>query len=681
MKCKYNLKALLLRPLGSVDENYPRRFALRVAIVYVILGASWILFSDKILEAYFPELITLLSMIKGWVYVVATGIVLFFIMLFPLKKINSISQTLSNNYHELSATYEELHASEEELEAQLQNLAQSEERYRLVSEATNDAIWDERYGVRYFSERWYKITGYSKEEIAAMDDWMDLIHHDDIGRVRERLEWCKKNRNPHYSCEYRLKCKNGEYIWILSRALLIFDDKGEIIRSAGSHTDITNIKRYQEQLRHLAFHDFLTGLPNRISFYNILSDFLTGNPEKKMALLFIDIDNFKYINDTLGHMTGDELVAGIGKRFTELMSSDRSVYRISGDEFVILLHQYESIEEVYSFADKVVHCFTAPFILSGSRLYVSASIGISLFPEHGNDADKLLKCADMAMYKAKTTSRGKYVLYSQDMDRQLSERLTIENQLRSALDKNEFELYYQPQIDISTGKVRVMEALLRWRNDLLGFVPPLRFIEIAEETHLIAPIGNWVLENSCRFLKELHSMGYTDLRVSVNVSVIQLMQQDFTERIMDILAQTGLSPSCLELEVTESVFIDSFEDIRTKIEYLMSQGITIALDDFGKGYSSLNYLTQMPISVLKIDKSFIDNVDITNADKSLTSMMIVIGRKLGLTVVAEGVETEKQLGFLKMFKCDRVQGYYFSKPLPRNDLIEFLRSRQQQYLQ
>lgn len=683
MKKKDNLNELLLRPVESVDENYPLKAALRVSIVYVIIGALWILFSDKVLESYFSDtsLITLFSMIKGWVYVLATGVLIFFLILRPLKKVYSISKTLVSNYEELTATYEELHASEQELQTQVEKLAQSEERYRLVSEATNDAIWDEKNGIRYFSERWYNITGYTKEEIAALGDWMLLIHPEDIDIVRDKLQWHRKTRNPHYSCEYRIKHKNGEYRWILSRAIFIFSDEGEIIRAAGSHTDITNLKMYQEQLRRLAFQDFLTGLPNRISFYSFLNDTVSGQPNKKLAVLFIDIDNIKYINDTLGHTAGDELIQHVGKRFMEMMDSSKSVYRIGSDEFVILMHHYESIEEIRSFANEIVNSFTVPFSLSGSQLFISATIGISLYPEHGTDADKLLQCADLAKYKAKTTARGKYIFYSDEMDMLISERLTIVNQLRSALDKNEFEVHYQPQIDIATGKVCALEALLRWKNDFLGYVPPLKFIEIAEETHLIAPIGYWVLEKSCRFLKDLHSLGYTDIRISVNVSVIQLIQKDFTDRIMDILSQTGLSPECLELEVTESVFIDSFKDVRKKIEYLMSQGISIALDDFGKGYSSLNYLTQIPISTLKIDKSFIDTIESQSPENILTSMMIIIGRKLGFNVVAEGVETENQLNYLKRYRCHRVQGYYFCKPLPQNDIPEFLRRTQHNHIQ
>jgi len=671
---KENLNDRFVYLATSLEDFCPRRTALRISSVYVIIGVLWILLSDKILDWLLSNqrLITMISMLKGWVYVLVTGTLLFLLILSSLNKVLSINRTLLKNYEELAAVYEELAASEQELQKQIEMLAESEERYRLISEASNDGIWNEMNGERYFSERWYEITGYSRQDLKEMKDWMYLIHPEDIDMVKQKLLWHKQNRDPNYRCEYRLKHKNGDYRWILSRARLIFDDHGEIVRSAGSHTDITDLKKHQDQLKQLAFKDFLTTLPNRVSFYQTVKRHLTDWPDRKMALMFIDMDNFKYINDTIGHLLGDELIIRVGKRLMALMDSSRSVYRIGGDEFVVFINQYESTEEIETFAEELVKCFRTPFELSNCTLNITASIGIALYPLHGNDADTLLKSADMAMYKAKSTVRGGYVFYNQDMDQRVNERMMIENELRCALDRNEFELYYQPQLDINTGKICAFEALLRWKNDKLGFVSPLKFISIAEETHLINPIGDWVLQNSCRFLKELHNRGYSGISISVNVSIIQLMQQDFADKLMEILAQTGIHPEYLELEVTESVIIESYEVIKNKLEDLMSKGIKVALDDFGKGYSSLSYLTQIPITTLKIDKSFVDTIGNRRFDRSLTSMIIMIGRRLGLSLVAEGVETEEQLEYLKKHKCHKVQGYYFSKPLPHKEVLELL---------
>lgn len=553
---KENLSERFIHLAASIEDFRPRRTALRISSVYVIIGVLWILLSDKILDWLLSDqrLITMISMLKGWFYVLITGALLFLLILKSFNKIRSINQTLLKNYEELAAVYEELAASEEELLKHMEILAESEEKYRLISEATNDGIWDEKQGERHFSGRWYEIMGYSKEDWAEIKDWMALIHPEDIDLVRQKLSWHKQNRNPNYRCEYRLKHKNGDYRWILSRARLIFDDHGEIIRSAGSHTDITDLKKYQEQLKQLAFKDFLTTLPNRTSFYQTVKRHLNDWPDRKMALMFIDTDNFKYINDTIGHLSGDELIISVGKRLMALMDSSRSVYRIGGDEFVVFIHQYEVTEEIENFAEEIVKCFRTPFELSNCTLNITASIGIALYPLHGNDVDTLLKCADMAMYKAKSTIRGRYIFYNQDMDQRVNERMMIENELRCALDRNEFELYYQPQFDMDTGKICAFEALSRWKNDKLGFVSPSKFISIAEETHLINPIGDWVLQNSCRFLKELHNQGYPGITISVNVSIIQLMQQDFADKLMKTLAQTGIHPEQLEKEEPQRLY-------------------------------------------------------------------------------------------------------------------------------
>ncbi len=671
---KNSLNERFLYLAGTLRDFQPRKSAFRISIVYMVIGLIWILASDRIL-GWLPidkKLITSISILKGLFYVFITGTLLYILVLKSIEKIGFVSRLLLDNYEELSSVYEELTASEQELARQIELLKESEEKYRLVSEATNDAIWDEKRGKRYFTERWFEITGYTSDEIEAIGDWMTLIHPEDIGMVREKLEWHKKNRNPYYRCEYRIRHKNGDYRWILSRAVLIFDEHGEIERSAGSHTDITDLKTYQEQLAHLAFRDYLTGLPNRTSLFKNAEQQFKDSPEGRIALMFIDMDNFKYINDTIGHLAGDELILLVGKRLTALIDDSKTVYRIGGDEFIVVINHYEDIAEVENFAKKIVESFGKPFELSNRTINITVSIGIALYPQDGKSIDTLLKCADMAMYEAKTKARGKYAFYHHDMEQKVNERMMIENELRFALERRELYLNYQPQFDMETGKVCCLEALVRWKNEKLGQVSPLKFIRIAEETHLINAIGEWVLENSCRFLKKLHMMGYTYISMSVNVSIIQLMQQDFTGKVMEIIEKTGICPGHLQLEITESVIIESYEIIKDKLEDLMSKGVMIALDDFGKGYSSLSYLSQIPIATLKIDKSFIDSITAGNHNMSLTRMIIAIGRELGLYVVAEGVESQCQLEYLKEYKCHMAQGYYFSEPLPEEEVLEFL---------
>lgn len=670
----FNISDILSHFTAGLDDLFPKKIALRISLIYLFIGALWILASDKLLRYFVvnTQLASDISMVKGWFYVLVTAGMLYFLIKMSFSKIQSVNKELLKKYKELAAVYEELTASEQELQKQIEMLTDSEERYRLISEATNDGIWDEKHGERNFSERWFEITGYNKEEVVELNDWLSLIHPEDLPQIIQRYQENKKNQDPNYRCEYRLRHKDGRYLWIQSRARLLFDDKGEIIRSAGSHTDITDLKIYEEQLNRLAYEDYLTNLPNRTAFYQSVQRHLNNWPERNAALMFIDIDNFKYINDTLGHVSGDRLISSIGKRLLDLLDSSKSIYRIGGDEFIVFVHQYKDNEEIEACAEAIMQSFEIPFKISDSVMNITVSLGIALYPLHGNDVDTLLKCADMAMYKAKSTNHGRYAFYNQDMDMQVQERMALENELHKALERNEFSLSYQPQMDVTTGQVNSIEALLRWNNAKLGSVSPMKFIGIAEETNLINPIGDWVLLKACEFLKKLHMQGYPEISVSVNVSIIQLMQQDYTEKVMKILSQTGIEPGYVELEITESILIESYDEVKNKLEELNAKGIKIALDDFGTGYSSLSYLTRIPINTLKIDKIFIDTITCDIDERALISMIIMIGYGLGMTIVAEGVETESQLSYLEKHKCHKIQGYYFSKPLPQEELLQLL---------
>lgn len=672
---EFHVGAKLADLTAALANFSPRKIALRISGSYLVAGVLWILLSDRILLAlvHDPQQISTMNTVKGWFYILVTAILLHYLIMISFSRIQTISEELLRKYKELTAVYQELEASQQNLQDQMKRLKESEERYRLISESTNDGIWDEHYGKRNFSERWYEITGYSKQEIMELEGFLSLIHPEDVQRVLQKLEENKKNRDTRFRSEYRLRFQDGSYRWILSRAQLLFDENGDIVRSAGSHTDITDVKSYEEQLKQLAYWDYLTGLPNRSAFYEHVKRYLEQGVGKKMALMFIDIDNFKYINDTMGHISGDKLISGIGERFLALANSNRSIYRIGGDEFIVFVHQYTDQKEIEQCAEEILQSFSMPFTIADSLMNVTISLGISLFPLHGHDLDTLLKFADIAMYKAKLTNRGSYILFDQEMNMQMQERMLLENELRKALEREELSLRFQPLLDISSGKIHSMEALLRWDNQKLGSVSPSKFIHIAEETSLINPIGDWVLLHACQFLKQLHDQGFSDISVSVNVSIIQLLQQNFTDKVMNILSQIKLDPQFVELEITESVLIESYDGIKDKLLELKAKGIRIALDDFGTGYSSLSYLTHIPINTLKIDKTFIDTISDDKDDKSLTSMIIMIGRHLGLSIVAEGVETEWQMNYLKEHNCHKIQGYYFSKPLLQDDLLVLLR--------
>ncbi len=515
-----------------------------------------------------------------------------------------------------------------------------------------------------------------------------------------------------------MRKKDGEYVWFNVRGKVLRDINGKNIRFAGSLIDITErkefeaklrgsyqeleatyeeltateeeiqrqydeilksnekIKRSEERLTHLAYYDTLTGLPNKLSLLenSCRAVFI---PEKgKAALLFIDMDHFKYINDTMGHAFGDQVIIKVSKRLNSLLDERCTLYRISGDEFVIIKQdingEADAEAEAEEFAAYILSGFRKELKVKNSVLYVNLSIGISMYPEHGKTAEELIKYADIAMYKVKETGRNNCLVYDQSLNEAFTERAGIEKYLHTALERGEFELYYQPQLDLKSNRITGMEALLRWKSPELGSVPPLKFIKIAEDTHLIIPLGTWVLKKACEFLRELHNKGFDYLTVSVNISILQLLQSDFGEIITGVLEDYGLKPCFLELEITETILMESFEAVGMKLEKLSELGVRIALDDFGKGYSSLNYLKQLPITTLKVDKSFIDNAFNSGKEDALTKHIITIGKSLGMCVIAEGVEKQEQLEFLVKQDCDKIQGYLYSKPVRTTDIVKLV---------
>lgn len=429
------------------------------------------------------------------------------------------------------------------------------------------------------------------------------------------------------------------------------------------------ITQSEEKLANLAYYDSLTGVMNKLSLYERAQ--LCCCEEERAALLFVDIDNFKYVNDTLGHAFGDKLIVKICERLTALLKENCSLYRLSGDEFIIIMKQIDNREQVEEYASFLLGNFRKNFDSLGSNLQISLSIGIALCPEHGIDLEQLLKYADIAMYKAKEAGRKSFMVYNRQMNEIFTERIMIEKHLQGALDQQEFELYYQPQLDIATNKITGFEALLRWNSPVLGMVSPLQFIKVAEDTHFIIPLGTWVLQTACAFLKRLERDGYKGLTVSVNISILQLLQEDFLDIVEEALSHNEIEAQYLELEITETILMESFDRIIARLKRLRDKKVRIALDDFGKGYSSLSYLKQLPITTIKVDKSFIDYITNDNQD-DLIGHIISLGKNMGMSVVAEGVEEQCQLNYLVLHECDKIQGYLFSKPLPENAIIHML---------
>ncbi|MFL6655849.1 MAG: EAL domain-containing protein [Sulfurifustis sp.] len=436
-------------------------------------------------------------------------------------------------------------------------------------------------------------------------------------------------------------------------------------------------KRAEDRIQHLATHDGLTDLPNRVMFSQLLNAEIQSAQryERKFAVLFIDLDRFKIINDTLGHETGDKLLQEISRQLRESLRASDIVARLGGDEFVVLAREASGVEQATIVARKILSTVTRPVMLAGQECRVTASIGIAMYPNDGEDEQTLMKNADIAMYHAKEEGKNNFRFHSRDAKSRSLERLTLEVNLRRALEQNEFSLHYQPQLDLRTGAITGVEALLRWQNPALGAIPPAQFIPIAEETGLIVPIGKWVLRTACAQNVAWQRQGLAPIRVAVNLSARQFADDDLLHDIAAALADTGMSPELLELEITEGMVIHNPDRALRVLTAIRQTGVRLAIDDFGTGYSSLGQLKNFPIDTLKIDRSFIREIPRDAEDKAITKAIIAMGKTLGLKVVAEGVETHDQEAFLREQACDEIQGYYFSEPVPAAQFAELLRDR------
>lgn len=559
------------------------------------------------------------------------------------------------------------------LQQSYDELKTSEENYRLLIDAVNDGIWEMDYEkkVLHLSPRLIDMLGCADQPDFSMRRLFQRIHPDDRGKLKLAALRHIKQRTDYFQAEYRLRQDSGRYNWYMGRGKALFNEQGEVYRLAGSNTDIHKMKQVQEELHYLAYYDSLSGLPNRLYMLEDLDRFFR-DPEGQAAIFFIDMDNFKFINDTLGHKSGDMLIRLVSQKLATLLPLEGMLYRLAGDEFVYFTKNVVNKEAVLSIADNLIRKFKQPIRINSSNIYATVSIGIACYPEDGEDTEELLKNADVAMYRSKKAGKGVFTIYNRTMHSALAERMNIDKHLRNALDQNEFLLQYQPQMNVQTGRIIGFEALLRWHNPELGRVPPILFIPVAEDSRTIISIGEWAMITACAFMSGIHERGYSECRISVNISVIQMVQEDFITMVLDILEDTGLAPQYLELEITESIFMESYEPIIHKLEILRSLGVRIALDDFGTGYSSLSYLKQLPISTLKIDKGFIDNLPEEDKNRSLTEAMIEIGHKMGLEVVAEGVESYQQLAYLKDHGCDLIQGYFLSKPVDEDEVEALL---------
>jgi diguanylate cyclase (GGDEF)-like protein/PAS domain S-box-containing protein len=476
--------------------------------------------------------------------------------------------------------------------------------------------------------------------------------------------------NQILNAEHRFQRHDGSWRWVLTNIRLVSHAENAPPSIEGGLVDITDRKLAEEQIQFLAYYDSLTQLPNRGLLKDRLAQALASarRHKEKVAILFLDLDRFKDINDSLGHSFGDLLLQQVAQRLRTLSRDEDTVARIGGDEFLILLNSLQSVKDASASAERILLEMERDFVIQGQTFKVGCSIGISVFPEHGEDGETLIKNADAAMYNAKESGRHASRFFTEDMNAELVARLTTENNLRLALERDEFFLVYQPQMEMETGRIVGLEALLRWRQPELGLVMPYSFIPVAESCGLIVPIGEWVLRTACAQARKWRDAGLDVQAVAVNVSAVQFRQEGFCAMVKAALSDTGLEPQCLELELTESSLFSNVDVHFSQFEQLKRMGVKLAIDDFGTGYSSLSYLRQFPVTRLKIDRSFIQDVAINPDDAAITTAIIDMAKALSLKVIAEGVETEAQMAFLRAHRCDQIQGYFFSKPLTVENL-------------
>jgi diguanylate cyclase (GGDEF)-like protein/PAS domain S-box-containing protein len=558
------------------------------------------------------------------------------------------------------------------------DLRESEDRFRAIfhqagvglAHLTLDGKWIQA------NLKFCEIIGYSIPEIQQLS-YRDITHPNDLPSDEDMIRGLLSGEYFQYTKEKRYIHKEGHIVWVNITVSMICDRTGAPIYTVTAIEDITNRKKIESELMHLANHDSLTGLPNRVLIKDKLSQAVAHahRMHQQIAVILIDIDRFKNVNDSLGHSIGDLIIVEIGRRLSSRVAPHHMVGRLGGDEFVILLTELDNEELISGIAQDVLDVLAQKLNVHEHEFFLSGSLGVSIYPKDGADSQSLLKNADTAMYRAKDAGGNNIKFYAHEMNARAMARFTIESGLRRALEKQEFELHYQPQLDVLSNQVVGMEALLRWYPSGNFKFSPSEFIPIAEETGLIVPIGEWVLRTACAQNRAWHDAGY-QMRVAVNLSARQFKQKNIVKLVKQVLQQTGCDPDWLELEITESVVMEDPQSATETLQELSDMGVHLSIDDFGTGYSSLSYLKRFPIDTLKIDQSFVRDITTDADDAAIAKAVIALAHSMKLKVVAEGVETAEQLEYLRVQLCDIMQGYLFSRPMSVADVAVFLQKNQ-----
>ena len=575
-------------------------------------------------------------------------------------------------------------------------LRESEERYMLAIQGANDGLWDWNLATNriYFSPRWKGMLGYSPDAIEDKpDEWLKRIHPEDYQQVQVLLQAHLDDLSAHFESEHRLQRKDGSYLWVLVRGIAVRDETGKAYRMAGSLSDISIQKQTEERLLYDALHDSLTGLPNRTMFMDRLGHAINRfkrNSKHRFAVLFMDLDRFKVINDSLGHPFGDQLLKTVARTLTTCLRANDSAARLGGDEFAILLEDISNVSDAVLISERIQQTLQNPVEYNQHKVVISTSIGIVLSDTGYKIAEDILRDADIAMYHAKLLGKACYVVFNPSMRKRAVIRMELENDLRQVLANKEsrckeLKIAFQPIVALHNGRILGFEALLRWFHPERGVIMPNEFIPMAEETGLIHSLGLWVLREACRQVCIWHAQhedetGNYPISVSVNISGKQLSQPDLVEQIEKILQADEVPPSCLNLEITESLLVESEPHLIASLEQLRNLGINLQVDDFGRGYSSFSYLQHLPVSTIKIDSLFIHRMDVNGNNSEIVRSIVGLARSLGMTVIAEGVETDRQFQKLKSLECEFGQGFYISKPVSGAEAGNLILQNRQQFI-
>ncbi|MEE9584257.1 MAG: EAL domain-containing protein [Candidatus Brocadiales bacterium] len=663
-----------------------------VAAYQYIRSLDWVLVAKiDATEAFAPlNMLSIAALIVG---LVSAAVVASFAIVFaistsrPIKKLTNATERFTKGdlktrvevtrKDEIGDLAKSFNAMAMELEREITERERRELELRklsLVVEQSNNMVMitDVNGNIEYVNPRFTQVTGYTSEEVIGRNP--RILKSGKVSQKEYKRLWETITAGKEWRGEFCNKKKSGELYWESAFITPIVDQENTITHFVAIREDITERRKTEETIQRMAYYDSVTGLPNRMLFNDRLTLAVAHARRNKemLAVLFLDLDRFKVVNDTLGHSMGDKLLRGVARRLKSCVREGDTVARLGGDEFTLLLPKIKRVENMAKIAGKVLTAIKEPLRLDGHELHITTSIGIAIYPGDGSDAETLLKNADAAMYHAKEQGRDNYQFYTPSFHARASRQMELEGSMYGALEREEFELNYQPVVDINTGRIVGVEALLRWHHPEQGLVPPNEFISVAENTGLITQIGEWVLHTACAQNKAWQDAGLPPIHVSVNLSSRQFQQINLIEIIDRVLRETGLDARFLELEITEGSAMQNVESTIYKLKGMDALGVKIAIDDFGVGYSSLSYLKRFPIHTLKIDRSFVSDITTDPDDRAIVTAIIALAKTMNLKVVAEGVETGEQLDFLRRLHCDEMQGYLFSKPVPAGELREML---------